>query len=331
MPGRAKDDAAASDGAIFRAVVAHALGAPGSSGEIAVNASGARAELASAASGSLVIGDVELAGSAHGVVSAEALKVITRAEGDVELSLSRRVLRVKAGRTSAEAQVTPGPSDYSWMWPTDTPALTAFFLRSDLETALDAVSDWDDVELVYAGPGEGFELRSGSRSRRIDPVRRPRRRRPLAIPVHLPTLRLLLAGHTDQVAVDVWELRGVAVTSDARLRGLLLAGQPQPQRRSAVDLRAEPRPAPSRDVETASQVEVDAEPQTDPEPPPRRAAGDARVKAARRSAARYLERAASQLRGAQERLDEVGDRTAREPIDAALRSLERALADLGNG
>jgi hypothetical protein len=236
MPNRQEPDAPTGNGAVVRAVVAHALSAPGSSGEIAIDAGGGTAVLASAASGSLVIGDVELSGTAQGVIPAERLKPLLRSTKEVELAVSRRVLRVKAGGTTVEVTVAPGPSDYSWMWPTDQPQLTAFFRRADLQRALDAVSDWDDVELVYAGPAEGFQLRSGSRSQRIEPVRRPRRRKPLALPVHLPTLRLLLTGHAEQVAVDVWELRGMAITSDVRLRGLLLAGHPQPQRRPAVDL-----------------------------------------------------------------------------------------------
>jgi hypothetical protein len=242
-----------------------------------------------------------------------------RSTKEVELGLSRRVLRVKAGGTTVEVAVAPGPSDYSWMWPTDQPQLTAFFRRADLEHALDAVSDWDDVELVYAGPAEGFELRSGSRSQRIEPVRRPRRRKPLALPVHLPTLRLLLAGHTEQVAIDVWELRGMAITSDVRLRGLLLAGHPQPQRRPAVDLGTK---------EASDPVKAPEKPKPQPKAQPK-AVGDARAAAARQSAARYLERAASQLRGAQERLDEVDD-SAR-PIAAALKSVEQALKELGAG
>jgi hypothetical protein len=59
--------------------------------------------------------------------------------------------------------------------------------------------------------------------------------------------------------------------------------------------------------------------------------GDARAAAARQSAARYLERAASQLRGAQERLEEVDDRAAARPIAAALKSLEQAQKELGAG
>ncbi|MDX6593964.1 MAG: hypothetical protein QOJ13_3160 [Gaiellales bacterium] len=325
MPNRPKAAEPTGDGAVLRAVVAHALGAPGSSGEIAIDARGGRAVLASAASGSLVIGDVELAGTAQGVFPAERLKPLLRSSGEVEVAVSRRALRVKAGRTTVEVPVTPGPSDYSWMWPTDQPQLTAFFVRGELERALDAVSDWDDVEFAYGGRVEGFELRSGSRSQRIEPVRRPRRRKPLALPVHLPTLRLLLAGHSDQVAIDVWELRGMAVTSDVRLRGLLLAGHPQPQRRPAVDLGAR-----------ESQSQPRHEPESQPEPvraapkaAPRQPAGDARVAAARQSAARYLERAASQLRGAQERLQEVDETTGARPIAAALKSVEQALKDLG--
>jgi hypothetical protein len=334
MPRRAGDETQTDDGSIVRAVAGHALNAPGSSGEIAIEAGGGRATLASAAAGSLVIGDVELSGTAHGVIEAERLKPLLRGDGDVRLALSRRVLRVEVGRTAIDAPVGPGPSDYGWMWPTDQPQLSAFFMRDDLERALDAVSDWDDVELVYAGPAEGFELRSGSRSQRIEPARRSRRRKPLALPVHLPTVRLLLAGHGDQVAIDVWELRGMAITSDVRLRGLLLAGRPQPQRRAAVEL----GPARSAPPEAAPHPKSRPEPEERQEPSapqprkpaPRRQAGDARVTAARQSAARYLERAASQLRGAQERLEEVGDPSAVRRIEAALTAVEQALSDLGS-
>jgi hypothetical protein len=340
MPSRQRGAAPTGDGAIVRAVVAHALRAPGSSGEIAVDAAAGRGVLASAASGSLVIGDVELSGTADGVIPAERLKPLLRGKGEVELSLSRRVLHVKMGATTIDVPVTPGPSDYSWMWPTDRPQLTAFFVRDDLERALDAVSDWDDVEFVYAGPAEGFELRSGSRSQRIEAVRRPRRRKPLSLPVHLPTLRLLLAGHSDQVPVGVWELRGMAITSDVRLRGLLLAGHPQPQRRPAVDLDAGGQPSRVEPEPQKPQHQPRLEPKPEPVPErgpaprspkaaPRRAAGDARVAAARQSATRYLERAASQLRGAGERLEEVDQKAAARPIAAALKSVEQALKELG--
>jgi len=329
MPKR-EQRARAGDGAILRAVVAHALDAPGSSGEIGIEASGGRAALASAATGSLVIGDIEVAGTAHGVLAADALKPLLRAPEHVEVSLKSRVLRITAGRTTIEVPVTPGPSDYAWMWPSDQPQLTAFFERADLERALDAVSDWDDVELVYAGTAEGFELRSGSRSQRLEPVRRPRRRKPLSLPVHLPTLRLLLAGHSERIAVDVWELRGMAVTSDVRLRGLLLAGRPQPERRPAANLRPESQREPQAQPRVEREVAPEITPARTVKSPPRRAAGDARVKAARQSAARYLERAASQLRGAQERLEEVGDASGAKPIAAALKSVERALHDLGD-